>query len=104
MSETTDQKLPPNPILPPANLPDNAPTMAQPKHPCRCSILGVMHLRDELQGLIANHPDVSPELKAVLAAEIASKTSNAAQVDLHVVDHANGDSSIHIHVKQVKLG
>ena len=67
-------------------------------------MLGVMHTIADLQKLVKDHPEISPELKAVLAAELAAKTSNAAQVDLHVVDHANGDSSIHIHVKQVKLG
>ena len=104
MSATTAQTLPPQPVQPPADLPGNAPVMAQPKHPCRCSVVGVMHMIGELQNLIGERSDISPEIKAVLAAEIAAKSSNAAQVDLHVVDHANGDSSIHIHVKQVKLG
>ena len=78
--------------------------MAQPKHPCRCAVVGLMHMKGELQNLISAHPDISPELKAVLVAEVASRTSNAAQVDLHVVDHANGDSSGHWHVKSVNLG
>jgi hypothetical protein len=96
--------LPPRPVQPPAGLPKNALTGPTAKHPCRCAILGLTHIVDQLQQLIAAREDISPEIRAVLKAEIAAKTSNAAKVDLHVVDHANGDSSIHIHVAQVKLG
>ena len=88
--------------LPP--VPDYAPKIEVGKHPCRCSIAGAMHMIPDLQKIIAAKSDVSDELKAVIASEIAAKKSNAAQVDLHVIDHANGDSSIHIHVKQVQLG
>jgi len=98
------QKLPPDPIPLPKDVPPNSPIVAQPKHPCRYSVIGLTHLKTELQNMIATHPEISKELKAVLAAELAGKTSNAASVDLHVVDHANGDSSIHLHVKQIKLG
>jgi hypothetical protein len=100
----TIQRLPPAPIQPPGDLPANVPTVQQAKHPCRYSILGLMHTIADLQKLVKDHPELSPEMKAVVASELASKTTNAAQVDLHVVDHSNGDSSIHIHVKQVKLG
>lgn len=96
--------LPPLPVNPPADLPKTAPVMPAIKHPCRCSILGTMHTKDQLQEIVSKRADISDELKAVILAEIKSKTSNAAQVDLHVIDHDNGDSSICIHVKQVALG
>lgn len=96
--------LPPVPVQPPKNMPKNMLTGPTVKHPCRCAILGLMHITEQLQQLIAAREDISPELKAVLKAEIDSKNSNAAKVDMHVIDHANGDSSIHIHVKKVTLG
>jgi len=83
---------------------ENLPTMDKVKHPCRCSILGTKHLIADLKLLIQKREDISDELKSVILAEIDSKKSNAAQVDMHVVDHTNGDSSIHIHVKNIDLG
>ena len=96
--------LPPRPVPVPDDLPPNGLTLPPIKHPCRCSILGTMHTVAELRNIIAARDDISDELKAVVLAEVAQKTSNAAKVDMHVVDHANGDSSIHIHVAQIKLG
>ena len=96
--------FPPKTISPPEGLPKNAPVMPEIKHPCRCAILGTTHSIDQLKQILDKREDISDEIKAVIKAEISNKTSNAAQVDMHVVDHANGDSSIVIHVKQVTLG
>ena len=103
-TSTTFVQLPPKVVQPPADLPKTAPVMPAVKHPCRCAILGTTHTIAQLQEIIAQREDISAELKAVIKAEIAAKTSNAAQVDMHVMDHANGDSSILIHIKQVTLG
>jgi hypothetical protein len=73
------------------------------KNPTRFSIMGKMHMIAELQQIVANAPGVDPEYKALILAELARVTTNAAQIDLHVVDHQEG-TSIAIHIKPVKLG
>lgn len=98
------QTLPPKPIAPPAELKDHQPTMPEVKHPCRVAIVGHMDGIANLRKAIAARSDLSDSIKAMVDEEIAARTSNAAQVHLHVVDHPNGDTSIHFHVKKVKLG
>jgi len=60
----------------------------------------VSNLKDLVTG-IAEIPD---HYKAVIHAELNNLKSNAAEIDLHVVDHANGDISIQAHIKPIQLG
>ena len=74
------------------------------KHPCRCAIVGTMQIKSALQEIVGRRGDIHPGLKQFLNDEIAAKTTPAAEIHLHVVDHANGDSSGSWHVKAVKMG
>jgi len=89
---------------PQPELPDHAPRFAEVKHPLRFAIHGKKHMIGPLKDLIRSIAEVPDEYKSLLHAELDSLKTNAAQVDLHVVDHANGDISVHAHIKPIQLG
>ncbi len=74
------------------------------KSPIRFSISGKQHLIPNLQSIIESDATVAPEYKTVILSELSRQKSNAAQVDLHVVDHNDGGTSVAIHIKPVNLG
>ncbi len=98
----------------------NTPTQAEPapgspfdsktpvpithRSPVRFAINGKQHMVGELQGIIATTPGMTPEYAALIQSEIARRTTPAARVDLHVVDHDDGGTSVHIHIKPIALG
>ena len=59
---------------------------------------------EPLKGLISAIPEIPDQYKALLHSELDSIKTNAAQVDLHVVDHADGSISIQGHIKPIQLG
>lgn len=54
--------------------------------------------------MIAADPVIPDHYKAVIQSELDGLKSNAAQVDVHVVDHPNGDISFSGHIKPIQLG
>jgi hypothetical protein len=96
MSESNDTKQLPG---------DKVPVPVKAKHPMRFGIFGDLHTIPELKKIIAAKPEPMPaSLKQFIADELDKMTSNAAQVDLHIVDHGNGDVSGSFHIKAIKLG
>lgn len=90
---------------PPSGINANVPHPPPVKDPTRFSIKGKMHMIPELQAIVSAASGVDPEYKALIQAELSrSRPGNAAQVDLHVVDHADGGTSVAIHIKPVTLG
>jgi len=86
-------------------LPKEAPQFAAQKHPLRFAILGKMHLIPDLKKLVTDHPELPEHYKAFIIHELDNTIkTNAAQVDLHVVDHADGGISIQGHIKPIQLG
>ncbi len=98
------------PITPPdlqalaSKISANVPKPEPGPNVTRFAILGKQHLMGELQANIEAMPEVPSEYKALIASELDKKMSAAARVDLHVIDHGNGDTSIHAHIKQIHLG
>ena len=82
----------------------HVPQFAPVKHPLRFAIPGKMHLIEPLKKLITDDANIPDHYKALFCAELDSLKSNAAQIDLHVVDHADGGISIQGHIKPVQLG
>ena len=82
----------------------HAPKFAPVKHPLRLAIHGRKHLVQPLKDMIAADTNIPAHYRDMLHAEIGNLTSNAAQVDLHIVDHADGSVSIQAHIKPVLLG
>jgi hypothetical protein len=74
------------------------------KHPLRFCISGRQHMIQPLKDLISADANIPDHFKAVLSAEIDNIKTNAAQVDLHVVDHADGGISFQGHIKPIQLG
>ena len=87
-----------------AGAPKNLLTIKPVKHPLRFSIQGKKHLISNLKEMIAADAIIPDHYKAALAAELEKIKTNAAEVDLHVVDHADGGISFAGHVKPISLG
>ena len=101
---STPQPVPATTTKPQPELPANAPQFAPQKHPLLFSIRGKKHLIEPLRALIAADADLQEPYKAVLNHELSFVKTNAAEIDLHVVKHENGDVSFAGHVKQIQLG
>lgn len=64
-----------------------------------------MHLIPDLKKLVTEIPELPQHYKDFIIHELDNTIkTNAAQVDLHVVDHADGSISIQGHIKPIKLG
>ena len=83
---------------------EHAPKFAPVKHPLRLAIHGRKHLIQPLKDMIAADQNIPAHYRDMLHAEIGNLKSNAAQIDLHIVDHADGSVSIQAHIKPVLLG
>lgn len=84
---------------------EHAPRFEAAKNPLRFGIHGKIHLVKELKTLIADLSVIPDHYKTVIQHELENTIkTNAAQVDLHVVDHADGGISIHGHIKPIQLG
>ena len=83
---------------------EHAPKFAPVKHPLRLAIHGRKHLVQSLKDMITADANIPAHYRDMLNAEIGNLKSNAAQVDLHIVDHADGSVSVQSHIKPVLLG
>ena len=101
---STPQPVPATTTKPQPELPANVPQFAPQKHPLRFSIAGKQHLIAPLKELIAAIPEIPDHYKAFIHAELDKIKTNAAVVDLHVVDQADGGVSIQGHIKPIQLG
>ena len=84
--------------------PTQIPQVVLPKHPCRYSIEGTVHTIADLKTIVQDDPDLSDALKDFLASELDAVKSNAAELDLHLVDQPQGGISLHIHIAPRHLG
>ena len=84
--------------------PTKVPLPVKTKHPLRYGVLGAEHTREELLKTIADHPDMHAGLKSFISDELAKAGSDAAVLDLHVVDLPNGDMAFHGHLKHRRFG
>ena len=98
------QPVPATTTNPQPNLPKNAPQFAPQKHPVLFSIHGKKHMIEPLKELIAADANLQDPYKALLIHELSFVETNAAEIDLHVVKHENGDVSFQGHVKRIQLG
>ena len=80
------------------------PQVHLPKHPCRYSIEQCLHSIPELKATIEADKELDDSLKVFLLSELSKFTSNAAELDLHVVDQPQGGLSVHIHIAARHLG
>lgn len=102
---STPQPVPATTTKPQPELPKHIPQFAPQKHPLRYAITGKIHMIKDLKDLISAIPEIPDHYKAVIQHELDNTIkTNAAQVDLHVVDHADGGVSIQGHIKPIHLG
>ena len=101
---STPQPVPATTTNEQPTFPPHIPQFQKIKHPLRFAISGKKHLVKTLKELISADANVPDHYKAVLHAEIDGLTSEMAEVDLHVVKHANGDVSFQGHIKRIQLG
>jgi hypothetical protein len=114
--ENPDQSTAPKPISvvpaavpatttkPQNDMPAHIPQFAPVKHPVLFAIHGKKHMVDPLKDLINADPNIQDPYKALLCHELSFVETNAAEIDLHVVKHANGDVSFQGHIKRIQLG
>lgn len=101
---STPQPVPATTTKPQPTLPENVPQFALQKHPLLFAIHGKKHLIEPLKELIAADANLQEPYKALLNHELSFVKTNAAEIDLHVVKHENGDVSFVGHVKRIQLG
>lgn len=80
------------------------PTVEPPANPARAMVSGDVQTIAEAAAMVDGYKDVPQTLKDFLKEEIAELTTNAVQLDVHVLDLANGDVSVHIQIKGIQLG
>ena len=85
-------------------LPKHAPQFAPVKHPVLFAIHGKKHVKQSLKDLIDADPNLQEPYKALLHHELSFVETDAAEIDLHVVKHQNGDVSFQGHIKRIPLG
>lgn len=73
----------PAPVFDPAKV----PLPVADKHPLRCAIRGEMHLVEELRKSVLANETLDPDLRTYISTELDELETNAAQIDLHVIDH-----------------
>lgn len=101
---STPQPVPATTTKPQPKFPKHIPQFKPQKHPLLFAIKGKKHLIQPLKDLITENPDLQDPYKAILHHELSFVETNAAEIDLHVVKHANGDVSFQGHVKRIQLG
>lgn len=98
------EQVPSTTFAPQPELPPNAPKFAPIKHPLRFAIHGRKHMIKELKAMVAKDDTIPAHYQDMIKNELDLIKTNSAQVDLHVVDHADGGISIQMHVKPIQLG
>ena len=85
-------------------LPPHIPQFAPVKHPLLFAIHGKKHIVATLKDLIDADINLQDPYKALLHHELSFVETEAAEIDLHVVKHENGDVSFQGHIKRIRLG
>ena len=101
---STPQPVPATTTKPQPTLPSHVPKFAPVKHPLLFAIHGKKHLIQPLKDLITDDPNLQDPYKALLHHELSFVKTEAAEIDLHVVKHDNGDVSFQGHIKRIQLG
>ncbi len=101
---TVPHPVPATTTAPQPELPPNAPQFAPVKHPLLFGVHGRKHLVANLKELIAADPNLQEPYKALLHHELSFVKTEAAEIDLHVIQQPNDDIDIQIHIKRVKMG
>lgn len=86
------------------DLPDHAPKFALVKHPLRFGVHGKKHMVAPLKELITADANIPKHWRDTLHAHLDELKSNAAELDLHIVDHPDGGISFQGHIKPIHLG
>lgn len=100
----TPKPVPATTTNPQPGLPRNVPQFAPVKHPLLFAIHGKKHLIGPLKDLITSDANLQDPYKELLFHELSFVKTNAAEIDLHVIKHENGDVSIQGHIKRIQLG
>ncbi len=88
---STPKAVPATTLRPQPELPASLPQFKPQKHPLRFAVPGKIHLIPNLKSAINALPEIPDHYKALLHHELDNTIkTNAAQIDLHVVDHADG--------------
>lgn len=82
---------------------DKIPKPEAPEHPLRCSIQGDTHLKEELKKLV-DASEIPESLKVFVREELDEIETNAATIDLHLLDNANGSTTLNLHISPMHLG
>lgn len=85
-------------------MPPHVPQFAPVKHPVIFAIHGKKHVVENLKKLIDEDANLQDPYKALLKHELDFVKTEAAEIDLHVVKHENGDVSFQGHIKRIQLG
>ena len=88
----------------PEDAPANTPKFAPVTHPVLFAIHGKKHLISSLKEMITADANLQDPYKALLHHELGFVKTEAAEIDLHVVKHENGDVSFQGHIKRIALG
>jgi len=99
----------PTPELPPTQKktifdPNHVQEVLTAAHPLRYGIHGDTHFIGELKTIVEQSKSLHDSLKVFLCEELDEMESNAARLDLHLVDHPHGGLSLTLHISPVHLG
>lgn len=98
------QSVPATTSKPQPEFPPHVPQFAVAKHPLLFAIHGKKHLVGPLKELISADANLQEPYKALLHHELSFVKTGAAEIDLHVVKHENGDVSFAGHIKRIQMG
>jgi hypothetical protein len=101
---STPQPVPATTTKEQPKFPPHIPQFKPQKHPLLFAIHGRKHMVGPLKDLITADANLPEPYKALLHHELSFVETNAAEIHLHVVKHANGDVSFQGHVKRIQLG
>ena len=84
--------------------PDHIPRVLTAPHPLRLGIHGDTHTIEELRKIVNATEGLHDSLKQFIGEELGDIESNAAKIDLHLIDHPHGGVSLHLHIAPIHLG
>lgn len=84
--------------------PKRIQTLSLGENPLRFAISGITNFLPQLVDAIQSAEPVDESLKGFIIKELGDIETNAAKLDLHLVDHPHGGVSLHLHISPVQLG
>jgi hypothetical protein len=84
--------------------PQRIQTLSLGENPLRFAISGITNFLPQLADAVTHAEPMCESLKGFIIKELGDIETNAAKLDLHLVDHPHGGVSLHLHISPVQLG